>query len=85
MMEGSLYMQTEIPIAAGDVLFLYTDGVTEARNQNGKEYTLEGLKLSAEKKCASAREYAGQVVESLKKFTRGAEPHDDITVITIQG
>ena len=84
MMEGSEYSQVEIPVSAGDVLFLYTDGVTEARDQKGKEYTGEGLKLSAAKKCATAREYAEQLLEDLKIFTRGAEPHDDITVIAVK-
>lgn len=67
----------------GDVLYLYTDGITEARNSKGEEFKLEGLMHSLEAPCANAQTYAEQVFRDLSQFTQGTEPHDDITLVAL--
>jgi serine phosphatase RsbU (regulator of sigma subunit) len=69
----------------GDLLVLYTDGVTEAMNAAHEEYSeerfLQSLKLHAnepiDKTCAG-------VIEDLRTFVAGAPPHDDITLLLIR-
>jgi len=55
-----LYMQDEIELRAGDCLVLFTDGVTEARNAEGKEFGEERLQdLLAVGQKLHATEFAG--------------------------
>ena len=69
----------------GDLLVLYTDGVTEAMNGLSEEYGedrfIESLKRrskeSIDKACAG-------VIDDLHAFVAGAPPHDDITLLMIR-
>lgn len=76
------YGQGELTLEPGDCLVLYTDGVTEARNENGDEYNEERLKTLI---AASAGNSAPQVLLSLlddtASFVGAAPQHDDLTVI----
>lgn len=56
---GSKYTQGEIQLSGGDRLLLFTDGVTEARNQSGEEFGEERLQ-----KCV--RSYRGQNAPELR-------------------
>jgi len=56
---GSKYTQREIQLSEGDRLLLFTDGVTEARNQSGEEFGEERLQ-----KCM--RSYRGQNAPELR-------------------
>jgi sigma-B regulation protein RsbU (phosphoserine phosphatase) len=42
--EGEIYEQVSVPIEAGDVLLLYSDGVTEARSSAGEQFGEERLR-----------------------------------------
>jgi len=71
----------ECQIARGDILALYTDGVTEAFDEGGQEYG-EGRILAA---LRCHRELPSQrlleaVVEDVKRFSP-REQHDDITLV----
>ncbi len=80
------YVQQEIQLDAGDTIFLYTDGVTEAADTTGKLYSLERLKtfLDGLKETASAKEILAAVYDSLEKFSAGAEQSDDITMLAVK-
>ncbi len=83
LFEDSHYPINRSEVESGDVLFLYTDGITEARNVKGEEYGLAHLKESLQTKNSSAQKYSERVFESLNEFTKGAEQHDDITLVSI--
>ena len=80
------YIQQEIQLEAGDTIFLYTDGVTEAKNSAGKMYSLETLKdfLNELDNNLSAEEILQEVYKSLQKFSKDAEQADDITMFAIK-
>jgi len=44
IMEGVKYRQATIKLAAGDVLAMYTDGINEAMNPKGQQYTIERIR-----------------------------------------
>ena len=52
----NVYEQAEMPIAPGDRVVFYTDGITEARNPEGDEYGEERLAAAA----IAARAAAGR-------------------------
>ena len=65
----------------GDVLALYTDGVTEASNDRGEEFgerlLIEALRQYRELSCQALLE---AIVDGVRRFA-SQEQHDDITVI----
>lgn len=78
---------TDFPFCfeAGDLLLLYTDGLTEALDAEGNEFGVERL---TEELLEDAR---GEVVETLHRlahsvqtFSAGMPQHDDITLIGLQ-
>lgn len=73
-----------IILGKGDKLFLYTDGVTEARNRSGKFWGDEAL-LSALGDCSgkSAEATVGAVRTAMRAFVDGAEQSDDITMLAV--
>ncbi|MDK9700600.1 MAG: SpoIIE family protein phosphatase [bacterium] len=68
----------------GARLLLYTDGVTEATNRNGKMFEQERLEKIAVKYADQSNEAFFFALEKrLDAFTRGTEQSDDITVLVI--
>jgi sigma-B regulation protein RsbU (phosphoserine phosphatase) len=85
LFEGEEYEDATVPFGEGDILFLYTDGVNEAKNAKGGFYSTERLeeKLSA---CSAkgTPDMLNEILDDLNGFTHGAEQNDDITVLTLQ-
>ena len=82
MAETSFFLNT-VHLESGDALFLYTDGVVEARDKRGKEYTIERLAECVKKEASSAGAYSERIFEEVRRFTTGADQHDDITALTV--
>ena len=76
--EGSV---VETQIEPGDILSMYTDGITEARGKNGEEFG-EARLLSALRKNhhLEAASLLGKVEQIVEAF-RSGERHDDLTMI----
>ncbi len=83
LMPDTAFFLNTICLEPGDALFLYTDGVIEARDRRGKEYTTERLASCVAKEADSAGDYAERIFEDIRKFTAGAGQHDDVTALTI--
>jgi len=76
------YEESRITIEKGDVLVMFSDGVTEAPNPNDEEYGEDRLaNLVAELSGKSASEIVAAIHTSVAEFTEGAPPADDITVV----
>jgi sigma-B regulation protein RsbU (phosphoserine phosphatase) len=69
-------------LAPGDVLFCFTDGVTEARSRSGELFGETRLR-DALKPGRSAEQVVADVVSAVEAFAAGAEPADDITVLAV--
>jgi len=73
------------PIAPGDVIVLYTDGITEAMNDKGDLFTDEALaKIVQELQHLDAAEIRERVVREVRAFVGDLEPHDDMTMIVLK-
>ena len=93
LMLGSLsranYVRQEVVLKEGDSLFLYTDGVTEARSTDGDMYGTDRLLGLMEKIEATDRSDKNRFCESVcrivyddvKSFAGKAEQSDDITML----
>ncbi|MCL2638034.1 MAG: PP2C family protein-serine/threonine phosphatase [Oscillospiraceae bacterium] len=84
-MEGTKYEQDEIELKKGDVLFLYTDGVTEAENPAKEILTEEKLeKIINECEHSDAKGLLTFLRERIEAFADGAEQSDDITMLALR-
>ena len=83
-MEGVRYRENEMEMQPGDMLFLYTDGVTEATNANqelfGEERLLETLN---EQPKLPVSALLPKVKKSIDSFVGEAEQFDDITMLSL--
>jgi phosphoserine phosphatase RsbU/P len=83
--EEAIYTTSNVTLAAGDGIFLYTDGVTEAIDINGNFYTDDRLmRLLENQKNFPIEDRLRATLNDLKNFSSGAPPTDDITLLGIQ-
>jgi sigma-B regulation protein RsbU (phosphoserine phosphatase) len=76
------YREERIPLGFGDLLAIYSDGVTEAVNTSGEEYGEQRLiDVLQSRRSESADAIVGAVMESVNQFTLGAPQADDITLV----
>lgn len=75
----------EISLKSGDVVVLYTDGVTEANNRKREQFEMERLtKVVMDSKALSAEGIISKIRAELENFV-GAHPQfDDITVMVLK-
>ena len=72
----------EIALSAGEGLILYTDGVTEAVNEAKTFFGEERLAKVLEGR-SGAEEATGSIAQAVMEFSRGCEPFDDLTVLSL--
>jgi len=84
-MPGMTYEEYEITLEPGDVIFQYTDGVTEATNPDnqlfGTDRMLDALNTDKE---ADPAQLLNNVSSSIDSFVREAEQFDDITMLCLK-
>ena len=69
----------------GDIIVLYSDGVSEATNLAGKELGRDDLMSLAEALDPQSAETLGlQLVDAISQFRGGRVPEDDETIIVLQ-
>lgn len=77
------YHQKVVQMKAGDRLFLYTDGVSEAQNQEGNFYGEDRLLDVLSQHNQSPEDTLYFVSQSVEQFVNGAERSDDITMLEL--
>jgi len=84
-MDGMKFSQGEITLRRGDELFLYTDGVTEAMNNEkalfGTARLMEAVRANA---GGSLKAFAVSIKREIDRFAEGAEQADDITMLALR-
>ncbi len=83
VMPGARYSQGEVTLQAGDLLVLFTDGILEARNRTGEEYSLARLKGCIAGPVQEMGELVQRTLRDLRGFTGEADPHDDVTLLAL--
>jgi len=76
------FSNTVIPLEQGDILTLFTDGVTEQENLNEEEFSIDRLKevvLNTETEPAAA--VVAHITEAVSAFAGTAQQSDDLTVV----
>ncbi len=88
LISGTSYAQIGVEISPGDTLVLYTDGITESRNELGEELGREGLRELVRGLTISPLDgptALGQaLVARLKRFQGNGLQRDDETFMLLQ-
>jgi sigma-B regulation protein RsbU (phosphoserine phosphatase) len=86
MMDAARFEEDHVDLDPGDRVVFFTDGINEAMNRNGDEYTEERLwdltqSLPAE---LTSREMTEHILADLHEFLDGEEPQDDVTLMILR-
>ncbi|MDF9828707.1 sigma-B regulation protein RsbU (phosphoserine phosphatase) [Parabacteroides sp. PF5-6] len=81
---NATFHEKELQLMPGDSLFLYTDGITEARNKNNELFGDKRLmERCRELTGKTSQEIVDSITETVGDFVLGAVQSDDITLLTI--
>ena len=84
-MEGTKYTEHEINLNVGDMIFLYTDGVTEANDNYNGFYGGNRLKeIINENKNEKLSDIIDGITKDINKFCNNSEQFDDTTMLIIK-
>lgn len=86
LIPGTDYLQTAVRLAPGDFVVLYTDALSEAKNEAGEQLTPEGLlKLAHTLPTVDSPQAIGQaLLSAVQQYGNGTATRDDETVVVLQ-
>ena len=85
MFDSSTYQSRTLQLYKGDILVVYSDGLTDAQNQQ-EEMFGEGRLLTIIQQEASSGSHAleQKVLKAIEEFTQGMPQTDDITFVVVE-
>jgi sigma-B regulation protein RsbU (phosphoserine phosphatase) len=79
------YTEQTITLEPGDLVLLYTDGISEAMTHDDEEWGEERLIVAADAcKHQKADEILKRLFDDADAFTAGADQHDDMTLLVLK-
>ncbi len=82
LFENVPYQCHEALLAPGDLLLLFTDGLSEAFNPEGEEFGEERICETAHRlRHQDAGRICRGILDEVHRFQRGLKPHDDLTLV----
>jgi phosphoserine phosphatase RsbU/P len=85
MLPNSSWREEAVELSPGDLLCVYTDGVTEAVNDRDEEFGLERLSgIVAAGAARPVRELSDAVLAAVADFARGMPQYDDQTLLLVR-
>lgn len=82
---SSFIMQAQITLKLGDIVVLYTDGITEAENTNRQFYGLDRLCFVIKQHSLETSQLISEaIIRDLKDFIGLNHVYDDITLLVIK-
>jgi sigma-B regulation protein RsbU (phosphoserine phosphatase) len=77
--------EATVNLGPGDLLYGYTDGLREAQDPSGDEFSAERLMAAlVTLRALPAPEIAEKITAEVSKFTAGGEPQDDMTQLVVR-
>jgi sigma-B regulation protein RsbU (phosphoserine phosphatase) len=85
LMEGVVYPDIEFQLQSNTSLIMYTDGISEAHDNSGAQYSDERLiSFIKHQDSTSTEEIGKNIIKSVDDFAAGTEQFDDITLLIIR-
>jgi sigma-B regulation protein RsbU (phosphoserine phosphatase) len=84
IMPNAVFSQAKLVLSPGDMLVIYTDGVTESSDPSGKLYSEERLlEFCALRYAATAGDFVRALMRELDEYSRGIRS-DDTTLLVLR-
>jgi serine phosphatase RsbU (regulator of sigma subunit)/pSer/pThr/pTyr-binding forkhead associated (FHA) protein len=84
IMDGQSYQAEMLPLAVGDCLILFSDGVTDAASVRNESFGLKGIHAALKNDGPrSARALGERIVKAVKLHASGRAQNDDITLMCV--
>jgi sigma-B regulation protein RsbU (phosphoserine phosphatase) len=85
LFEESIWQEETLTLSPGDVIVAFSDGVSEALNEAGDEYTDDRLLASVEAhRGRSPQELLDGLLADVRQFCGRATPSDDVTIVVVR-
>ena len=82
--DDGLWPSQLVQLQAGDVLVMYTDGVTDAESAEGEFYDLQRLAAIVQtSRGSTAQGLKDAILDDVRRFTRGAAQSDDMALMVL--
>src|SRR6266850_588615 len=84
MMAGTAYTEGELTLEPGDLLVIYSDGLTEARNSQDEEFGADRLQAMLPRlRGLTAEECVRLIIGEVNVFLGRERPHDDLSLVVL--
>ncbi len=85
VLPGVAFPEASVELQSGDLLLLYSDGITEAVDGEDREFGVQPLyQVIASHPEATAAEMLDHIMEAVETHAGGAPPSDDRTLVVIR-
>jgi len=85
LFEHAEYEDQTVKLVDGDLVVVFSDGVSEATNREGNEFGDERIRQAVEQhRNESTSTIADAVVSAVTSFATGAPMHDDCSVMVVR-
>jgi sigma-B regulation protein RsbU (phosphoserine phosphatase) len=85
MFDSPEFEQKDVFLEPGDKLFLYTDGLTEAKDENGELFGTQRLiKILQENNWLSGENLFQKILDEIKEYSKNPNTDDDITMMLLE-
>jgi sigma-B regulation protein RsbU (phosphoserine phosphatase) len=82
---GAPYTTTSLRLTRHDTLLIYTDGVSEARDRDGREFGAEGIARIAQARSGRPPfELVQACIDAMTAFRAGTPRRDDLTLLALR-
>lgn len=79
------YIDIDLPLESGDILALYTDGVTEQENEQSEEFSVDRLKqLLLRNETEPAAALVSNITRAVFEFAGTEQQADDLTAVIVK-
>ena len=83
MYESQEYRQEQVPLSVGDILVLYTDGVTDAMDPSGERYGDDRFRDRIQATGGDADEVGTTLIGDVGRFTGDEPQNDDMCLVCV--
>lgn len=85
LLPSAAFTEQSLELQPGDMLLMFTDGISEAMTRDDEEWGEERMLASAEKfREKTASRALADLFRDVDAFTAGAEQHDDMTALVLK-
>lgn len=80
-----VYSEVKVPVASGDIIILFSDGLTEVRNEKDEMFERQNLVRTVQEVCTkSSTEIVNKIFTSLRQYAAGGSLTDDISLAVLK-